>query len=133
MLHPHDLIPAIDIDDLSRDRGSAVAGEPQVTVFEAIATRAVAGRGPRKPLRVVVREAGPVVVVLSALEPVRWQLVVGRDTELCAVLLAGSGESSVADAREAVVKSIGGFYAFRRGHDVAVQRHVGDRLGVEPS
>lgn len=93
---------------------AAAPDAPLVKVVEAIATRTAAGRRPRRPLRVVLREPGPVVVVLSAHEPVHWRLVIARGVTVCAILLAGCGESSVAGAGDAVVKTIGGFYAFKR-------------------
>ena len=90
--------------------------EEAVTVFEAI----VAGTAmlPRvgKPVRVTINESRlPMVLVLSSHQPVTWRVELRPGARLLAVLLAGCGESRVSGAGDAVVQSIGGYYAFRRG------------------
>jgi len=86
-----------------------------VAVFEAIAGP-VTGRGEGQRMRVrMTSAAGPLVLVLSSHQSVRWDLDVGPRAMLVAVLLAGRGESTVTGAGAVPVISIGGFYAFRRG------------------
>ena len=86
-----------------------------VAVFEAIAGPVTDG-AMGQPVRVrVTSAAGPLVLVLSSHQAVRWSLDVAPRAMLVAVLLAGRGESSVRGAEAVPVISIGGFYAFRRG------------------
>jgi len=84
-----------------------------VSVYEAIIDR-VPGRG--DPVRVRVQPAWrPVVLVLSSHQAVQWQIEAASGVDLRAVLLAGSGESSVSGVPGIAVSSIGGFYAFKPG------------------
>jgi hypothetical protein len=85
-----------------------------VSVYEAVAVSPPARK--QGPVRVVVRPtARPVVLVLSSHQSVEWQIEIAPTAELKAVLLSGYGESTVAGAGAALVTSIGGFYAFKRG------------------
>jgi len=98
-----------------------------VSVYEAVAMRAPSMPRQQGPVRVAVRRtARPVVLVLSAHQSVDWQLEVAPDAELKAVLMSGYGESTVAGAGAALVTSIGGFYAFKRGS--AEFRHLEDEV-----
>ena len=86
-----------------------------VAVFEAIAGP-VTGGVEGQPVRVrMTSAAGPLVLVLSSHQSVRWDLESAPRAMLVAVLLAGRGESAVMGAGAVPVFSIGGFYAFRRG------------------
>ena len=88
-----------------------------VGVFEAIAGPVNAAAAAR-PLRVRVKSsAGPVVLVLSSLQGVRWNVELAPRAALVAVLLAGCGDSTVTGVGEVPVLSIGGFYAFRAGSE----------------
>jgi hypothetical protein len=100
-----------------------------VSVYEAIIDRAP-GRG--DPVRVRVQPAWrPVVLVLSSHQPVDWRIEAAPGVDLRAVLLAGSGDSSVSGAPGIPVSSIGGFYAFKPGSlefrhlELEVQRCTG--------
>lgn len=87
-----------------------------VSVYEAVAVRAPYAPEPLEPVRVVVRASRrPLVLVLSSHQTVQWELSLDRDANLEAVLLSGYGESTVTGAGNALVTSIGGFYAFKRG------------------
>jgi hypothetical protein len=87
-----------------------------VSVYEAVAVRAPYAPEPADPVRVVVRESRrPVVLVLSSHQAVQWVISLERGVRLEAVLLSGFGESTVSGAGDALVASIGGFYAFKRG------------------
>lgn len=87
-----------------------------VCVYEAVAVRAPYAPVPAEPLRVVVRNSKrPVVLVLSSLQAVQWEILLEPGANLEAVLLSGYGESAVTGAGDAQVTSIGGFYAFKRG------------------
>jgi len=98
-----------------------------VSVYEAVAMRAPSMPPQNGPVRVCVRRTlRPVVLVLSAHQTVEWQLDVAPDAMLEAVLLSGYGESMVAGAGDALVASIGGFYAFKRGS--AEFRHLEDEV-----
>lgn len=98
-----------------------------VSVYEAVAMRAPSMPQQQGPVRVQVRRAvRPVVLVLSSHQTVEWQLDVDPEAELKAVLLSGYGESTVAGAGKALVTSIGGFYAFKRGS--AEFRHLEDEV-----
>ena len=55
------------------------------------------------------------MLVLSSHQTVHWELALEPGATLRAVLLSGYGESTVAGAGDALVSSIGGFYAFKRG------------------
>ena len=79
-----------------------------VSVYEAIATSTGS-------VRVVVSPSQrPVVLVLSSHQAVEWRIETEPGAILQAVLLAGSGESRVTGVAEALVSSIGGYYAFKR-------------------
>jgi len=98
-----------------------------VSVYEAVAMRAPSMPQQQGPVRVAVRRTSrPVVLVLSAHQTVAWELDVAPDAELKAVLMSGYGESTVAGAGAALVTSIGGFYAFKRGS--AEFRHLEDEI-----
>lgn len=98
-----------------------------VSVYEAVAMHAPSTPQKQGPVRVVVRRtARPVVLVLSSHQTVEWQLEIAPGAELEAVLLSGYGESTVAGADKALVTSIGGFYAFKRGS--AEFRHLEDEV-----
>ena len=87
-----------------------------VCVYEAVAVRAPYAPEPTEPVRVLVRESKrPVVLVLSSHQTVQWEISLERGVNLEAVLLSGYGESTVTGAGDALVTSIGGFYAFKRG------------------
>jgi len=84
-----------------------------VSVYEAVALHT-----PQSPGHVKVRvkpTLRPVVLVLSSHQTVRWELELALGAEVQAVLLSGYGESTVTGAGGALVSSIGGFYAFKRG------------------
>ena len=86
-----------------------------VSVYEAVAVHAPRITRPSGPVTVLVREsARPLVLVLSSHQAVQWELAVEAGATLRAVLLSGYGESRVDGAGDAVVASIGGFYAFKR-------------------
>jgi hypothetical protein len=98
-----------------------------VSVYEAVAMRAPSMPQQQGPVRVIVRRtARPVVLVLSSHQTVEWQLEIAPGVELSAVLMSGYGESTVAGAGAALVTSIGGFYAFKRGS--AEFRHLEDEV-----
>ena len=98
-----------------RSVARAARVEP-VCVYEAVAMRAPGEPRSEEPVRVLVRQAHrPMVLVLSSHQTVRWVLDVAPDANLCAVLLSGYGQSTVAGTGDALVTSIGGFYAFKRG------------------
>jgi hypothetical protein len=87
-----------------------------VCVYEAVAVRAPRTPESGEPVSVVVRETPrPVVLVLSSHQTVHWEIEIAAGASLSAVLLSGYGESTVAGAGSALVTSIGGFYAFKRG------------------
>jgi hypothetical protein len=87
-----------------------------VSVYEAVAMRAPCTPRSHGPVRVLVRAAlRPVVLVLSSHQAVAWELELAPGAILAAVLISGYGESTVAGAGDALVSSIGGFYAFKRG------------------
>jgi hypothetical protein len=77
-----------------------------------------------------------VVLVLSSHQAVHWELALEPGVTLRAVLLSGYGESKVHGAGDAVVASIGGFYAFKRGSaefkhlESEVSRCTGGRIGT---
>jgi hypothetical protein len=96
-----------------------VTGDAQVnavSVYEAVAVRAPYAAEPSEPVCVSVRMSKrPVVLVLSSHQTVQWEISLEGGATLEAVLLSGYGESTVAGAGDALVTSIGGFYAFKRG------------------
>jgi hypothetical protein len=98
-----------------------------VSVYEAVASQPPCSPVGSGPVRVLVRPAlRPVVLVLSSHQTVQWQIDVLPGAELAAVLLSGYGESTVAGAGDALVSSIGGFYAFKRGS--AEFKHLEDEV-----
>lgn len=97
-----------------------------VSVYEAVAMRGTTPAAPG-PVSVRVRATSrPVVLVLSSHQAVEWRVDLEPGAELRAVLLAGYGASTVAGAGAALVTSIGGFYAFKRGS--AEFRHLEDAV-----
>ena len=87
-----------------------------VSVYEAVAMGAPCAPQTQGPVRVRVRQTlRPVVLVLSSHQTVQWQLELEAGAALKAVLLSGYGESTVAGGGDALVATIGGFYAFKRG------------------
>jgi hypothetical protein len=87
-----------------------------VGVYEAVAVRPPCTPESADPVSVVVRDTRrPVVLILSSHQTVHWEIAVSQGATLSAVLLSGFGESTVAGAGPALVTSIGGFYAFKRG------------------
>ena len=87
-----------------------------VSVYEAVAMYAPCTPRNHGPVRVLVRAAlRPVVLVLSSHQAVAWELELAPGANLAAALISGYGESTVAGAGNALVTSIGGFYAFKRG------------------
>jgi len=84
----------------------------------------------------VRRSARPVVLSLSAYEPVRWVLTVEPGAKLVAVLSSGYYEPEVLGAGTARVYRIGRHYAYKRGSqefadlDGEVARWTGKRIGV---
>jgi hypothetical protein len=98
------------------DRVAREARVEAVSVYEAVAMRAPCSPVSDAPVKVLVRATRrPVVLVLSSHQTVRWELMLAPGAVLNAVLLSGYRESTVAGAGEAVMSSIGGFYAFKRG------------------
>jgi hypothetical protein len=98
-----------------------------VSVYEAVAMRAPSMPQQLGPVRVRIRRtARPVVLVLSSHQTVEWQLELEPQADLEAVLMSGYGESTVSGAGTALVTSIGGFYAFKRGS--AEFRHLEDEV-----
>ena len=108
-----------------------------VSVHEAVAMHAVGSPTGRDFVRVIVRSSQnpkPVVLVLSAHQGVEWRVSCQPGTRLAAVLLSGFGPSTVTGAGDALVRRIGGFYAFRRGSveyrhlESEVLRHTGKTI-----
>ncbi|HTU68079.1 MAG TPA: hypothetical protein VMF52_19185 [Steroidobacteraceae bacterium] len=114
------------------DRGALprlrqVARVEAVSVYEAVAMRAPSMQLEQGPVRVIVRPTAlPVVLVLSSHQTVEWRLELEAGAQLQAVLVSGYGESTVAGAGTAMISSIGGFYAFKRGS--AEFRHLEDEV-----
>src|SRR4029079_907031 len=118
---------ATPVPPLERNRLSVVSGAQELTqtarnpvltvgVFEAIAgpVKDEAGESHRVRVR---SSAGPVVLVLSSLQAVRWKVERAPRAVLVAVMVAGRGDSTVAGVEDVPVISIGGFYAFRAGSE----------------
>ena len=108
-----------------------------VSVYEAVAIHSPRIPRPRGPVTVLVRASKrPLVLVLSSHQAVQWQLALEPGAALRAVLLSGYGESNVHGAGDAVVASIGGFYAFKHGSaefrhlESEVTRCTGRRIGT---
>jgi hypothetical protein len=98
-----------------------------VSVYEAVAMGAPCAPRAPGPVHVLVRQTlRPVVLVLSSHRAVEWQIKLLPGAMLTAVLMSGYGESTVAGAGTAVVASIGGFYAFKRGS--AEFKHLEDEV-----
>jgi len=74
----------------------------------------------------VGRGSQPLVLLLSSNHAVDWQLEIAPDAAVEAVLLAGSGASTITGAGQALVASIGGFCAFRQGTQEF--RHLEDEV-----
>ena len=92
------------------------ARKEAVCVYEAVAMRAPCTPQSGEPVSVLVRPTlQPMVLVLSSHQTVRWEIGLAPEANLCAVLLSGYGQSTVVGAGDALVTSIGGFYAFKRG------------------
>ena len=97
-------------------RAVRAAREEAVCVYEAVAMRAPCTPQSEDPVSVLVRPTHrPMVLVLSSHHTVRWEIELAPEANLCAVLMSGYGQSTVVGAGDAVVTSIGGFYAFKRG------------------
>ena len=108
-----------------------------VSVYEAVAVHS-----PRIPrllgsVKVLVRDSSrPIVLVLSSHQTVNWELVLEPGATLRAALLSGYGESKVDGAGDALVTSIGGFYAFKHGSaefkhlESEVMRCTGRHIGT---
>ena len=108
-----------------------------VSVYEAVAVHSPRIPRPRGAVTVLVRAGSrPVVLVLSSHQAVQWQLSLEPGAILKAVLVSGYGESTVEGAGDALVASIGGFYAFKRGSaefqhlEIEVLRCTGQRIGT---
>jgi hypothetical protein len=108
-----------------------------VSVYEAVAVHSPRIPRPRGPVTVLVRASSkPVVLVLSSHQAVQWELSLEPGTILRAVLLSGYGESRVVGAGDALVTSIGGFYAFKYGSaefkhlESEVMRCTGRHIGT---
>lgn len=108
-----------------------------ISVYEAVAVHSPRISRSRGPVAVLVRAgARPVVLVLSSHQTVQWDLTLEPGASLRAVLLSGYGESRVAGAGDALVTSIGGFYAFKLGSaefkhlESEVMRCTGRHIGA---
>lgn len=87
-----------------------------VSVYEAVAVHSPRIPRSRGAVTVLVRVTPrPVVLVLSSHQAVNWEIVLEPGAVLRAVMLSGYGDSTVAGAGDALVTSIGGFYAFKHG------------------
>jgi hypothetical protein len=105
------------VSGLKSLQGLARAAQVEaVSVYEAVAMRAPCVPDKQGPVRVLVRATlRPVVLVLSSHQTVQWEITLAAGAELAAVLLSGYGESTVSGAGNALISSIGGFYAYKRG------------------
>ena len=108
-----------------------------VSVYEAVAVHSPRIPRPSGSVTVLVRATSrPLVLVLSSHQAVHWELALEPGARLRAVLLSGYGESKVDGAGEALVTSIGGFYAFKHGSaefkhlESEVMRCTGRRIGT---
>jgi hypothetical protein len=108
-----------------------------VSVYEAVAVHSPRIPQPRGSVKVLVRDSSrPIVLVLSSHQTVNWELVLEPGTTLRAALLSGYGESKVDGAGDALVTSIGGFYAFKHGSvefkhlESEVMRCTGRHIGT---
>ena len=94
-----------------------------VSVYEAVAVHSPRIPRLRGSVKVLVRDRSrPIVLVLSSHQTVNWELVLEPGATLRAALLSGYGESKVDGAGDALVTSIGGFYAFK--HCSAEFKHL---------
>ena len=121
----------------SLTRMARAAHVEAVSVYEAVAIHSPRIPRPLGPVLVLVRASSrPVVLVLSSHQAVQWELALEPGVTLRAVLLSGYGESKVHGAGDAVLASIGGFYAFKRGSaefkhlESEVSRCTGRRIGT---
>ena len=84
----------------------------------------------------VRRSPRPLVLALSAYEPVRWVLTLEPGARLAAVLSSGYSDQEVLGAGNARVLKVGQLYAYKRGSpeftrlDDEVARWTGKRIGV---
>lgn len=108
-----------------------------ISVYEAVAVHSPRIPPPRGAVAVLVRASPrPLVLVLSSHQAVQWELTREPGAVLRAVLVSGYGESRVVGAGEALVTSIGGFYAFKQGSaefkhlEAEVLRCTGRRIGT---
>jgi hypothetical protein len=102
--------------DTSRIRMARAALLGGVGVYEAVATGAPGTADPDATADVRVRASHRgLVLVLSANHALRWRVALDPGATLNAVLVSGYGASTVTGTGDAIVASIGGFYAFRRG------------------
>lgn len=82
------------------------------------------------------RSSRPLILVLSAYEPVRWNLISEGGSRLAAVLIASYHPSTVVGAGNARQLQIGQMYAYRRNSaeytrlEQEVMRHTGQRIAV---
>jgi hypothetical protein len=106
---------AIVSDNTLLARIARAAKIDAVSVYEAAAIHPRGSQAHRLVSVAVKSTQRPVVLVLSAHQSVQWQIAVAEGAKLSAVLLCGYGESTVDGAGDALVASIGGFYAFKRG------------------
>jgi hypothetical protein len=104
------------VGDTSRIRMARAALLEGVDVYEAVATGAADSAESNETVNVRVRAARRrLVLVLSAHHAMRWHVALEPGAALSAVLVSGYGASTVTGAGDAMVTSIGGFYAFKRG------------------
>ncbi len=84
----------------------------------------------------VRRSARPIILSLSAYEPVRWVLTVEPGAKLAAVLTSGYYSAEIIGAGSAPVQQLGQHYAYKRGGpeylslDTEVARWTGKRIGA---
>lgn len=84
----------------------------------------------------VRRTQRPIILALSAYEPVRWVLTVEPDAKLAAVLSSGYSQQEILGAGNARVYDIGRAYAYKRGDrsysdlDSDIARWTGKRIGA---
>lgn len=88
-----------------------------IGVYEAGNAPRVAGAGGRAgSVQVRVRRSSkPIILVLSAYEPVNWMLTVEPGANLVAVLTAGYHSGQVFGAGRARLQEVGRLYAYKRG------------------
>jgi hypothetical protein len=104
------------VDDTSRMQAARAAQTEGVSVYEAVAMGGPGTANSNSLIDVRVSAAiRRLVLVLSAHQAVHWQIALEPGATLSAVLVSGYGESTVAGIGDAMVSSIGGFYAFKQG------------------